>query len=64
MAQPRAAKPGLGRSEEPTNRTRSLDLPCSDEEVTRWTRAAQAEGMTTVEFLRAAADERAAQLVS
>jgi hypothetical protein len=52
--------------QEPTapSRSRKYDLRCSDEEVARWTTAAQAEGITTSEFLRAAADERAAALVS
>jgi len=41
-------------------RSRRYDLRCSNEEVERWTRSAQAEGVSTSEFPRLAADERAA----
>jgi hypothetical protein len=45
-------------------RSRKLDFRCSEEEVARWESAAQAEDVSVSEFLRLAADERAAQLVS
>ena len=45
-------------------RSRKFDLRCSEEEVARWESAALTEGVTTSEFLRLAADQRAEQLVS
>jgi len=47
----------------PNGRSRKYDLRCSEEEVTRWEAAAQAEGISTSQFLRAAADARAAVVV-
>jgi uncharacterized protein (DUF1778 family) len=56
-----------GRLEELTGkdgRSRKLGFRCSEEEAARWEAAAQAEGVTTSEFLRLAADARAEALVS
>jgi hypothetical protein len=48
----------------PNGRSRKFDLRCSEQEVARWEAAAGAEGISTSEFLRLAADERAATLSS
>ena len=45
-------------------RSIKIDLRISAEEKARWTAAAQTEGVSTSEFLRLAADTRAAALVS